>query len=245
MLEKLQKLGLTKQEASTYLSLITLQDAKASQISQETGIASSNIYHVLKTLIDKGLASHTTKNNTKYYQPTNIERLNDLLLEKQKIIEEQRKDVTRLIENLQSIPQRTQTNYKYFEGLGGIISMWREITDSLAKENTVFVFASRQEAYEKMIPYYDIFHAKRDKKGIPAKIILPQEDTKLGKRRKNKHTQVRYHHLENNAEIGVVGNYIYIQYVLSNKPIGILIDDEIISNSLLFVLNNFWKNSQD
>lgn len=51
----LENLGLTKNEASTFLSLSKLGRATASEIHEESGVPRSNVYGVLDKLAEKGL----------------------------------------------------------------------------------------------------------------------------------------------------------------------------------------------
>ena len=82
--EILSKIGLTNQEARTYLALLKLQEAQTGALCKDVNIASSNIYKILDSLMKKGLVSYRVQNNIKIFMPAHPETLNELFLEKQK-----------------------------------------------------------------------------------------------------------------------------------------------------------------
>ncbi len=53
---RLQELQLSKNEAKVYLALVTLGEAKASDVARESGVAREKTYRILKSLVDKGFA---------------------------------------------------------------------------------------------------------------------------------------------------------------------------------------------
>lgn len=243
--QQLQEIGIPKQEATVYLSLLELKEAQTGRLCGHTGIASSNIYPVLKSLQKRGLVSYTVRNNIKVYYPASVERLNDIIDEKQTDLDKQRHQISELVNSLKSLEtSRPMQGYKYFEGIGGVIALWKEITSNLAPNMSVFILASKVESYQKMMPYYDEFHSKRVDKGISARIILPVDDQKLASKRQKQLAEVRFCNLINDAEMGVVGNWMYLQYVVKNHPRGFLINDKIFSASFLAVLSIIWEHSK-
>ena len=74
--EILTKVGLTSQESRTYLALLRIQESQTGGICKNTGIASSNIYNILDSLIKKGLVGYRVQNNIKIFMPASPETLN-------------------------------------------------------------------------------------------------------------------------------------------------------------------------
>ena len=91
----LSKIGLTKQESKVYLSLLELQEAQTGKLCKFTKIASSNIYKILESLMEKGLTHYRLQNNIKVFMPAPPESLNELFLQKQKKLDEERKEVNK------------------------------------------------------------------------------------------------------------------------------------------------------
>ena len=74
--EILSKVGLTGQEARAYLALLELQQAQTGPLCKFTKIASSNIYAILDSLMQKGLVSYRVQNNIKVFMPAPPDTLN-------------------------------------------------------------------------------------------------------------------------------------------------------------------------
>jgi len=241
--EILSKIGLTKQEARTYLVLLKLQESQTGELCKETNIASSNIYKILDSLIKKGLVSYRVQNNIKIFMPSPPETLNELFLEKQKKLEEERKEINEVINNLkkEGIKEEPYSKYRYYEGLIGIKSMWHEINSLLTNSSEERIYGGKKEAYERLVGFYDEHHKIRNKLNANAKILFPLEDRELAKKRKNKNTQVAFYELKNLAEWGIVDNMVYIQYYTSKIPRAFLIKDKIFADTFKEVFDNVWK----
>src|SRR3989338_10355313 len=84
-LAKLEELGLTHNEARTYTALLEIGETTTGAIVKKTGLHRVLIYDALERLIKKGLASFVIKENRKYFQATDPNRLLDFLKEKEEI----------------------------------------------------------------------------------------------------------------------------------------------------------------
>jgi sugar-specific transcriptional regulator TrmB len=69
MNEIVKKLGLSRNEAKVYESLLGLGVAKTGAIIQNSGVTSSRVYSSLGRLQKLGLASSFLRNNVRYYRP--------------------------------------------------------------------------------------------------------------------------------------------------------------------------------
>ena len=130
----LKKIGLTYQESKVYVSLLELGEAQTGALCIKTKIASSNIYKILETLKNKGLVSTRIKNNIKIFIPSSPEAIYDIFLDKEREIENQRSEIKEIIYKLKNVTAKKEinSNYKYFEGLSGIKSMWLEINNKMS-----------------------------------------------------------------------------------------------------------------
>jgi len=241
----LGKVGLTGQEARVYLALLELQEAQTGPLCKFTRIASSNIYSILDSLISKGLVSYRVQNNIKVFMPAPPDTLNELFIEKQKKLDEERKEVTDMIANLkkQEIKKEPYSNYKYFEGMTGIKALWHEINEKMAPDYTIRCYTGRKGSYERFVGFYNLHHDLRTKKKIPERLIFPHEDMGLAKKRRNKVTEIKFMDLKNDTEWGVVKDLVYIQYITSKKPRGFLIKDEIFAKTFEQVFDQLWDKA--
>jgi sugar-specific transcriptional regulator TrmB len=245
--EILQKIGLTVQESRVYLALLELQEAQTGVICKTTNIASSNIYKILDSLMQKGLVNYRVQNNIKIFMPAPPETLNELFIEKQKKLDDERAEVVELISHLKKreLKKESYSNYKYYEGLTGIKSMWHEINSMLCKKSKLKMYTCKKEGYQRFVGFYDEHHKVRQKCGAEEKLIFPYEDKNLAKERLNlKKIDIRFLDLENEAEWGVVEDHIYIQYIIGKTPRGFLIKDKIFARTFEQVFDQLWNSAK-
>lgn len=72
IIEKLQKLGLTKYESLAYITLLKLGPSKATDITKESGIPHTRVYDVLSSLHRKGFVD-VMQGSPRLYKPVNPE----------------------------------------------------------------------------------------------------------------------------------------------------------------------------
>jgi len=244
--EIFSKIGLTSLETKTYLALLKLQESQTGTLCKETNIPSSKVYKILDSLIKKGLVNYRLQNNIKIFMPAPVETLNELFLEKQKKLEEERKQVTELIKNLktQEPEKEPYSNYKYYEGVVGIKSMWYEINSLLTKDSEERIYGGKKEAYERLVGFYDEHHKIRNKLRVKAKILIPLDNRSLAEKRKNKKTMVKLFDMKNKAEWGVVDDMVYIQHMVTKNPRAFLIKDKIFAETFKEVFDEVWEKAK-
>ncbi|MFH1445625.1 MAG: helix-turn-helix domain-containing protein [Nanoarchaeota archaeon] len=244
--EILVKVGLTKQEARVYKSLLELQESQTGQLCKNTKIASSNIYNVLDSLIKKGLVNYKIQNNVKTFLPSTPEILNDIFLEKQKSLDEERRELNKLIINMKTkgVQKMPFSNYKYFEGLNGVKSMWHEINHLMDKNSVNKYYTVGKGSFERLLASYENHHKLRKEKGVKCQMIFDEKNTTIARKRKNNITQIRFMQLKNEAEWGIIKDNLYIQYITGKTPRSFLIKDEIFSKTFEQVFDQLWKEAK-
>jgi len=78
----LAEIGFSNGEVKTYIALLDLKEAGASEISKKSQIHRVNIYDILKKLEEKGLVSEIIKNSKKIYLPSNPDHLVEVINQK-------------------------------------------------------------------------------------------------------------------------------------------------------------------
>lgn len=84
----LENIGLTKNQAEVYLTLLKLGSTTAQHIIQECGLHRSPVYDALEKLKEKGLVSFVTKDFKKYFQAAPPKALYSYLEEKKQELSE-------------------------------------------------------------------------------------------------------------------------------------------------------------
>lgn len=242
---ELEEVGLSKQEAKTYLGLLELREAKTGPLCEKTRIHSSNIYPILESLIKKGLVNYQIKNNIKIYSASNPESLKQILKEKEEKFKQQKESIENLIIDLKKRSVQTDNQeYKYFEGISGVKSLWEEINNllpTLDKNIIIKIYTGKTESYERLIGFYLEHHKLRKKYNIHAQMIFPLEDKNAKKERENTITKIKLTKMENLAEWGVVGDYLFIQHIYGKNPHGFLIKDSLFAQTFEIVFDKIWK----
>ncbi|AMQ18822.1 HTH-type sugar sensing transcriptional regulator TrmBL1 [Thermococcus peptonophilus] len=84
IIEKLQRLGLTKYESLAYITLLKLGPSKATDITKESGIPHTRVYDVLSSLHRKGFVD-VMQGTPRLYKPVNpevvLERIKEEIIE--------------------------------------------------------------------------------------------------------------------------------------------------------------------
>ena len=72
LIENLTSFNLTRQEATIYVALLTHGQMTGYEVAKETGVARSNVYSSLQSLVEKG-ALYLIEGETKKYLPVEID----------------------------------------------------------------------------------------------------------------------------------------------------------------------------
>ena len=133
MVETLEQLGLSKNEALVYASLVSHSPAGASYLSKKCALARSSVYTALSSLVSKGLVGTSYKNEIKQFIAEDLDAVREML-EKEKAETEKR---LQLFEKEQSTLKLLKAdwlkipNIVIFEGQEGLkktyMSMMRQV----------------------------------------------------------------------------------------------------------------------
>ena len=241
MLEKLTKLGLSKNEANIYLFLLKNPDITTGLIIKETGISNSRVYESLNSLISKGLVTYTVQKNGKYFNASPPEKF----IEKE---EERRKQIEELVPELKKlkIEKEFRTNTAVFEGFEGFKTAFKKIIDDCPKEGTIYILGFSEQPYatESLRIFLTNMNLKSAQKKHKLKILLDDSIKEtLGKdREKEKNTEVKYMpkgYISPGA-VDVFEDYVYI-FLWEEKPFVFMIKNKRIAESFKHYFNFLWK----
>jgi sugar-specific transcriptional regulator TrmB len=124
----LKKLGLSEHESRVYLLGLKLGPSLASEISKQSGLGRTLVYHLLGQLKSKGLASEQGLGNGKKFFMEPSERLLDIVERKQKELEGMAVQISQITKELKSsaaiFPSMPQI--RVYEGTEGIKNFAQE-----------------------------------------------------------------------------------------------------------------------
>ncbi|OLS26810.1 MAG: hypothetical protein HeimC3_07020 [Candidatus Heimdallarchaeota archaeon LC_3] len=128
MQDQLIKLGLSSGESKVYLSLLSLGLSTSGIIARNVLVSSSKIYEILDRLALKGLVSVIHKNNIKYFQAVEPERLNDYIHDLKKELDEKQEIVENIIPTLKNLSTISPSiRAEVFFGVKGVKSSYERL----------------------------------------------------------------------------------------------------------------------
>ena len=121
----LEEIGLTASESKIYLVLLEQGASLAGTISRNTGIHRRSVYDSIERLIQKGLVSYIKKNNRKYFEAADPERLIEILHKKEEDVKEMMPQL-KLMQQMNS--QKNET--LFFRGKAAMKTAFEDQLDS-------------------------------------------------------------------------------------------------------------------
>lgn len=172
LIEKLEKFGLSRKEATIYLALLELGPSPVQEIAKKSSMNRSTTYVLLDSLVSHGLVSTSEKSGVKIYNPAPPERLVQFL-------EESVKKYTELVGIAHSILPELKATYvgvgpkpkvQFFEGLEGIKTAYE---DTLTAQEPIRAYASIENMHKALPGYFPEYYQRRAKRKIKIRAIFP------------------------------------------------------------------------
>ncbi len=237
--EQLEQLGLRHNEALVYMDLLELGETKTGAIVKKTGLHRVLIYDALESLISKGLASYVIKENIKYFQATDPERLLEFIKEKEQIAKE-------LLPQLQlkrnSVENKQQVSI--YEGIRGLKSALNNMLKELSPRGTHFVFASGNMA-DTLGGYYQMYQQTKKKNKIKTSIIYDEQFRKRKDVLKITQGKIKYYPISYfPTDTWIYNDKVLIVTYTAKPPIAILITNKETAESYKKLFTVFWNNAR-
>jgi sugar-specific transcriptional regulator TrmB len=233
--EELINIGLTKNQAITYLEILKHPGQSAGKIAKNLSIDRSFTYGIINSLIDKGLVNYTTKENAKLYYTSDPENL-------LKDIEEKKNKIKGIVEELKNIKGQTNSEKSVFvyEGRAGLKAFAKDILDS----NNILTIGGggNLKIFEALEYEYPHYLKEIKEKQIKGKLITSEKNKKtLNKSYENSKVEIKsFEGLESGVSFSIYKNKLAI-YCAEEKPYVIIIENEDISKALKAYFNKTWN----
>ena len=244
--EALESAGLSEKEAITYMDLRRHGESQTGKICRRTRLPSSYIYAILSSLMEKGLVNHKLINNIKVFRASEPDALERLFEEKEHDIRSQKARLFEFISRFRTVPAREErlTDFKYFEGLRGIKSLYAEITNSWKPGNEYCVASAPMESFRKLEGFFrDVVHKKRVKDRVRLRILINRNSRKWGMlREKMPRTEVRYLDIDTRAEYGILNEYFFL-VSYGAEQYGLLIKDKNFADTFKVFFEFLWSQA--
>lgn len=240
---EIKKLGLSDKEAKVYLGILELSQAPATEIAAHSGINRATTYIILEELRKKGLISTFEKSKKTIFAAEPPERLSNLFELEKKRLEENFSDLKKIIPDLEKLYEvrGERPKVRFFEGKEGIASIREDILKT--KTNYFYEFLPLDEIRRFFSPKSGNHQEKMMKKlsKVLRKTIYTTKKGKIFPEKSGKQDFNKFLSGEKFAtEIAIYGKKAaFVAY--KTKPIGIIIEDETISDTMKIIFELIWR----
>jgi len=226
----LEKLGLEQKEAKIYLSLLKLNQATATKISEETRIERTLCYSIINKLIDKGLVSYIIQNNVKYFKPAPPEKLMQDLKEK----EQELKQIMPQLVGLSRL-KKEKAKAEIYLGKDGMKTILKDII----KEKKDYIVFGEEGRFQETLPIYSKQFMKRIEEENIKERVLVKEGKKVIK---SKNSMFKYIPNEYFSPTSTVVYGKKVAIVIWSEPfLTILVENKEVADSYRSYFEMLWK----
>lgn len=169
-LEVFQQLGLEDREIKIYTELLRLGPSKAGVLARRVFIDRSVVYKLLYRLIEKGFVSSVIRENRKYFQATDPEKLLDVLKEREARLKE-------IIPELRSLKKTiVETQVEVYKGKEGFKTV---MNDLLKYKEDLYGIGYTAKGPEIDKYWYEQWNIQRIKRKLYRIYLVSSETAKL------------------------------------------------------------------
>ncbi|MDD5192682.1 MAG: helix-turn-helix domain-containing protein [Candidatus Nanoarchaeia archaeon] len=238
--EALEELGLTRNEAIVYITLLDFGKAHIGQISERTRMHRRTIYDCLERLEDRGLASFIIEGKTRFFIAINPRKLKEIIKEKEAKIED---IFPKLLEIANKSKIRTEVSVH--KGKEGLKNIMEDVVKSKPKEWLSLTSAAKASV---VLPFYlPQFHDKRIKEKIKLKIVFGKNKEAIKRANELKRTKLTEVKFIDTEYVIPISMWIYgnkLAFMLWDSETGILIENKETSDTFKKYFEILWKTAK-
>ena len=195
----------------------------------------------------KGLVSFVIKNNVKYFQANTPDNLIDFINEKEKQLNEQKKEIQNLLPDLERKRKFAKDKQEalVFESLEGVKAAFNRILNTLDNGEEYLVLTLGNELEEPaLVTFFNNYHKKRIEKGIKARLIanISIKDIFM-KYHKYKDMKLRFSDAQIPLGIFIYGDNV-MTFVWNPNPAAFVITSKGNAQAYRNFFESLWKNSK-
>jgi len=241
MEEKLEELGLSRNEAKIFLFLLKNGECTSGPIIKETRIANSRVYESLNSLISRGLVTFNVQKKGKYFQA--VEPGKFLELE-----DERKKKIQALIPELSQLQgnEQKETKVAVYEGFEGFKTAFKKMVDDCPVKGVINIIGFSEQTYaiESLRIFLKNINLRSLEKKQKLRILLDLDVKKTFglDRETEKITEVRYmpKGFISPAAMDLVEDSVYL-ILWEEKPFVFMIKNKRIAESFKHYFEFLWK----
>lgn len=174
IVEVLQKIGLNRHEALTYVALLDMEAVSIRKVADKSGINRGTTYEALKSLTNFGLVSVRRSGQREYFSAESPEKIFDIIQDKRKDLWQVQQSAKEMVPALLAKNARPSGRpvVRYYEDDEGIVTILKDVlvTCRNLDDPVYYAYSSRplrQYLYRKFPQFTD----KRVNEGVSVKVI--------------------------------------------------------------------------
>lgn len=170
----LSKLGLTPDEVAVYLELLEKGEGTPLSISRLTGINRTKVYRLIEQMEKDKLVVQEIRDKTTMVSPAPIERVEELLKQKQGTVAELSKNWTEVATMLSQmqVSRQAETKVRYYKGKSGIEQM---VWNVLKAKNEIVGYTFRDLSHFVGAKFMDNFVEEFKRRNLKMRDIYGDE----------------------------------------------------------------------
>jgi sugar-specific transcriptional regulator TrmB len=239
--QALSTLGLNEKQAAVYLALLQLGKGSAYSIADKSGQKRPTTYVILGELIDKGLAERVPRARKQLYRAVSPDQVFGALEEKLALAKEKLPELLAMTKGVD-----TKVSAVYFEGVKGIKQVMEYKQNEDYGKEVVGFYATSHNVPKELAEYFDEWNAKRQKKRITMRGIVPdheslarfrESDARSGRTMK----VIPYTEFSSEVAIDISERIVRIQDYKNLQ--GIVIENADVAKTMKEIFEMVWKRA--
>lgn len=239
----LQKLGLSEGEIAVYTTGLRLGPSLASEIAKQTKQGRTLVYHLLESLIEKGLTSAVGKHSKKFIMepPHTLKHLIERKRKELSLVEEQLAQAAVELESLYT-PATKPSRIRLYEGIEGMKTVAEEMLNTTEKQLYVLAPIEHIQAlFDKT--YLQYWFTEHNKRSIRSKCIWSNLSKNPMMNADYRETRLVPDGLTLSTAIIVHDNKTTV-FSSPTKTFAFVIESNEFSETMKSIFNQLWPNAQ-
>ncbi len=237
---------LNEKEKRVLEAFFKLGLSTVNQISKDTLINRTALYHTLDSLFKKGLITKIEKDKVSYYEAIPIDQYELWANSKIKSVKDEiQTDIKRFSSVQKDKKMSLYADVKYFEGFEAVKNLYAD-TIYNNKEGQLYSITDYESGYTNLGSWInDEYLVERVKKGVTVRNLVP--DTPFGRRYISSANELLRDlcfvdmFKDLGIEINLYDDKIAIVAFDRRHPLGVIIKNEIVSKAFREIFNYIWK----
>src|SRR3989338_1693795 len=240
----LQEIGLTHSEINVYTTLLKSGSVKVGDLMKQISLHRSRVYEAINRLSEKGLVSYVIKENIKYFEAADPERLVGFIEEQKEKLNEKEASIKKILPELkkQISPLMPHAEAHVLYGKEGFKTMRK---DCLKQGKTMYLLGGVGKE-DRLLPYFfPNFNKLRIKQRIKWRILYDYEvrGTPITKH-KLMETRCLPKEVSSPAVINIYGDIVVSVLWKEDTPLCFMVINQDIADAYRKWFELLWRHSE-